>query len=496
MSRLGLLCKFLVIMSALSWKIMRQGYLGKFIRVPCAIRVTGALHLMGDRNLFRLFSTDVKPETTRGPYPGKKFNAFPFPYHFELEICIEDVTNLGMGIGRAVLDNGDRWVIMVPTVLPGEIVKVRIYRNHDSYSEADLLSIIKASDDRIEPLCRYFQSCGGCQYQHMNITAQRKWKKNQVISLLQRIGRLNVRNDTSSVINDGLTVNDVVGSDHLFYYRAKMTPHYGVPNPSKPMKIGFQKKNSNIIVDVDHCPIASKAINKKYAEARQSLLDMIQNNNKTFKRGATMLFREADNNYVSVDPREMVTQTVNKIKFEFKAGEFFQNNPHVLSLMVDHVLRQASSSKDGLCRYLVDAYCGSGLFSLCAAHLFQSVYGVEVSQLAVDAAKRNAEINNIGNAHFVCGSSEAIFDQIVSLPGNETVVIIDPPRKGCDMVFLSQLFDFKPKRIIYVSCDPATQARDTKHILENGYSVEDITPFDLFPQTRHIENVITYKLDK
>lgn len=422
---------------------------------------------------------------------GHKFKPFPFEYHTELRIEIEDITNLGIGIGRVCLPDGNRWVVMVPAVLPGEIVLVRVYRNHASYSEADLISVIQPSSDRVEPFCKFFQSCGGCQYQHMNISAQRKWKKNQVVSLLQRIGQVGNASISTSNMHNEVPVNDVVGSDHLFYYRSKMTPHFGTPNPQKPLKIGFQRKNSNVIIDVDHCPIASKPINDKYLESREKLLASVDS--KLWKRGATMLFRETDNGYVCTDPKESISQTVNSIKFEFKAGEFFQNNPYVLKLMVDHVLQKAVEG--GELRYLVDVYCGSGLFALCAAHMFQAVYGVEVSVLSIEAAKRNAETNLISNAHFLCGSSEAIFENIKHLPSQETVVILDPPRKGCDTLFLSQLFSFRPKKIVYVSCDPATQARDTKHIIENGYSILDITPFDLFPQTRHIENVITFQLD-
>lgn len=117
---------------------------------------------------------------------------------------------------------------------------------------------------------------------------------------------------------------------------------------------------------------------------------------------------------------------------------------------------------------------------------------MEVSELAVEAAKRNAHRNNITNVEFVCGVSEAIFEKVSYLPNNETVIILDPPRKGCDEVFLQQLFQFKPKKIVYVSCDPATQARDAKAIVADGYTILDVTPFDLFPQTRHIENVMVF----
>lgn len=430
-------------------------------------------------------------------YTPRKFKPFPFHYHEEITLEIIDITNLGLGVGRVTLPDGKKWVVMVPTVLVGEEVRVRIYRNYDSYSEADLVEVIQASPDRVLPQCAYFQQCGGCQYQHINITTQRIWKQNQVISLLQRIAGL------SSEITS--QVKEVVGTDHLYHYRSKISPHYDLPSKhnstasssatssTSGLKIGFQQRNSRIVVDIDQCIIASKEINQKYTEVRQSLHNKFADPNFTRpKYGATLLFRHADNDYICTDHREVIQQTVKDITFQFKAGEFFQNNPYVLPLMIDHVMKYAI---DPQCKYLVDAYCGSGLFALHGASSFEHVYGVEVSDLAIKAAQQNAQQNNIDNVSFLCASSEAIFKQIQHLPSEQTVMIIDPPRKGCDEVFLKQLFAFQPHKVIYVSCDPATQARDTKAIVSHGYDIVDITPFDLFPQTRHIENVMVFQFN-
>jgi tRNA (uracil-5-)-methyltransferase len=223
----------------------------------------------------------------------------------------------------------------------------------------------------------------------------------------------------------------------------------------------------------------------KYAEARKS----IEKSAVGKKKGATLLFREADDGVVETDNRAYITQTVKNIKFKFKAGEFFQNNPYVLSLMQEHVVKAAVGHG---CKYLIDTYCGSGLFSLCAADQFTHVFGVEISEPAVRAATQTAAANGIKNAEFLCGASEQIFSKVKHLRRNETVIVVDPPRKGCDAAFLEQLFVFGPRKIVYVSCDPATQARDAKLIVAEGYEVVDVTPFDLFPQTRHIENVMTF----
>ena len=180
-------------------------------------------------------------------------------------------------------------------------------------------------------------------------------------------------------------------------------------------------------------------------------------------------------------------ERIGDASFQFKAGDFFQNNPYILPVLVEYVSEQIKADS---VRYLIDAYCGVGLFAVSLGKRFEAVAGVEVSESAVLWARVNAEINQVKNAQFISGSAEAIFAD-VTFPREETSMVTDPPRKGCDQVFLNQLFAFAPKRLVYVSCDPATQARDLKILVEGGYHVERIQPFDLFPQTRHIETVAT-----
>lgn len=412
----------------------------------------------------------------------RKFVNFPFEYHEEIELQIEDLSNLGVGVGKYLLPDGQKWVVMVPTALPGEIVKCKIYKNHNSYSDADLIEVKFPSAGRISPPCPYYQVCGGCQYQHMTIDSQRSWKKRQVETLLERIGEF----DPSS-----FNVGTVIGSHHEYGYRTKITPHYDPPKSPEELQIGFLRRGTRSIVNIDKCIIASDAINDRYKKMRQEILDSIRK--KQVKRGATLLLREGDNGNVTSNHNDMIRQTVKDIVFEFKAGEFFQNNPHVLPLMLEYVIGEAKGLNSD-CDTLVDTYCGSGLFSLCGASSFKNIFGVEVSALAIEAANANMKRNNISNVEYLCGHSERIFETINGrIDPKRTVVIIDPPRKGCDESFLNQLFAFAPKRLVYVSCDPATQARDAKSIVAADYSMQKITPFDLFPQTRHIENVITFE---
>ena len=169
------------------------------------------------------------------------------------------------------------------------------------------------------------------------------------------------------------------------------------------------------------------------------------------------------------------------------AGDFFQNNPYILEDFTNHAAEQARGPGQ---KYLLDAYCGSGLFGLTLAKHFEQVVGIELSETSADWARRNALTNGIENAKFIAASAENLFADITFPPG-ETSVLIDPPRKGCSEDFLNQLFKFGPSKVVYVSCNPATQMRDLKSFIAEGYSIDNIQPFDLFPQTRHLECVIS-----
>src|SRR5581483_3190427 len=205
-----------------------------------------------------------------------------------------------------------------------------------------------------------------------------------------------------------------------------------------------------------------------------------------FARGATLLLRDAGGT-VTTDYDTVVTEEVGGLKLRFLARDFFQNNPFILPAFTAHVRDQAAASG---ARFLVDAYCGSGLFALTAAGAFERVAGVEISETSVAFARENAAANGIANAAFQAGEAATVFAG-ADFPPAETAVVIDPPRKGCDENYLRQLLAFGPRAVVYVSCDPATQMRDLKHFLAAGYTLRAVQPFDLFPQTRHLECVIT-----
>ncbi|KAL3935606.1 MAG: hypothetical protein SGARI_002906 [Bacillariaceae sp.] len=439
---------------------------------------------------------------------------------------------MGWGYGKLVKDiddNGgekdeilvkapDDWEVRVPLVLPGEVVKVRVLKNFDTYSEASLVEVIEASEERIQPTCPLAGTC--------------EWKTAFVRRNLHSQG---IQGYTSlDTINDKLFPTK--GTDEIYHYRNKLTPHYQAPvkmgdNEYELEAIGFQQLFSRKLVDVEECPIGTPAINVKYKETRKSLHEQAKQgllNNKKKRRknrknspkvyvGATLLFRQADddadgNPVIVTDHSEYMTTTVKGIKFRYQAGNFFQNNDYVVPLMVDGVLDAALKPVEGTegnkpPSYLIDCYCGSGLFALSASSKVKLCVGIEVNEKAAEEATDNANLNEITNCQFVAASAEAIFtsppaltiagfeeQKIQDFPREETVVVLDPPRKGCSGSFLEQLYKYSPQRIVYMSCGPSTQARDAKGIVEvGGYDIVSIQPFDLFPQTRHVECLVVFE---
>lgn len=462
----------------------------------------------------------------------KKFNDRPFAYHEEIELDISTLTNLGSGLGRVVLPaSGERapvvaapppagmlpsghgeaapatagdggWVVMVPFSLPGERVRARVFRNHRNFSEADLVAVLTPSPERVAPACALFGRCGGCQYQHLNYAAQLAWKRRQVAELLRHLAGVE------------FAVAPVSPSPRQLGYRSKITPHFAGPRKGggretgEPFPIGFLRQGTRFdILDVPHCPIATDGINRRLATLRPE----VRARAGDYPRGATLLLREASG-VVTIDHDTVITETIGAegaapcgtagamsgaavsegappLRLHFLARDFFQNNPFILPAFTRYVSAQAVGSG---ARFLVDAYCGSGLFALTAAPAFVRVAGIEISESSVRFARENAAANGIANATFQTGDATAIFAGL-EFPAAETAVIIDPPRRGCDAAFLRQLFAYGPRAVVYVSCDPATQMRDLKEFLAAGYELTAVQPFDLFPQTRHLECVLTLR---
>ena len=438
---------------------------------------------------------------------NKKFSDIPFTYHQEIELEITTLTNLGSGLGRVQLPGaqlpargsqlttepppaaGGGWVVMVPFTLPGERVRVRVFRNQKNFSEADLVAVLTPSPHRVAATCPLFARCGGCQYQHLAYSEQLLWKQRQVTELLRHMAGIE------------FAVAPVVPSPRELGYRSKITPHFNPPrDPAVPPPIGFLRQGTRFdIIDVPSCPIATDAINAKLPEVRARVHARAAAGE--YARASTLLLREASGQvttaYDAIITESIATGGAAPLQLRFLARDFFQNNPFILPAFTGYVRAQAAASG---ARYLVDAYCGSGLFALTAAPSFTRVAGIELSDSSIRFARENATANHLANVTFQSGDAAQIFAGLPALatPADpqafaaaDTAVIIDPPRKGCDENFLAQLFAYGPRAVVYVSCDPATQMRDLKAFLAAGYQLTAAQPFDLFPQTRHLECVLT-----
>ncbi|KAJ1026623.1 hypothetical protein NDA13_003997 [Ustilago tritici] len=434
------------------------------------------------------------------------------------------------GDGLAIAPERD-WVIAIPHTLPGEKVVAEITSNERLYSKGKLIEVLEKSDVRKDELvrCKYFGDCGGCQYQMIDYERQLEIKRGVVERAFARFSGL----DPSLVPQ----VLPTIASPNQYNYRTKLTPHFELPyelrrgrrsgihnNANREVVEGAEKTQYSVpigfdcigtkrVMDIEECPIATKTINRALPEAKQKVRDGIE----SFKNGATILLRDSLRTYESFAEDQAVTQppggevekeldtevvtdhkaTVKErvltTKFESPAGTFFQNNRGILPNLLDYVrdaIVSSSTPDSAEERYLVDAYCGSGLFSLCLASLFGEVSGVEISSESIKYATKNAELNSITNAKFLAGNAEDIFAKI-QYPADKTTVIIDPPRRGCDEEFIRQLVKLGPKHIVYVSCNVHTQARDVGQLIgmEAKYKIKSVRGADLFPQTHHVEGV-------
>ena len=371
----------------------------------------------------------------------------------KLTLTIHDIAFGGEGVGRI-----DDFVVFVPFVLLGEIVEIEITEVKKNFARAKLLRVTQSSPQRVEPECRYFGACGGCQYQHIAYPVQLQLKHKQISDLFERVGRIPADK-----------IAPVIPSPQPYGYRNRIMIRSQWNGPAKKLVIGFIRADNNFVEDIEECKIAEPAISEQIKHVRA---------NPPPKGGIKIVLRIPPENW-DVPP-----------------DSFFQNNFFLLPKLVETV---RGFLRDGGARHLVDLYCGVGFFGIELADLVESFVGVEYDRLAIKSAQRNSTNRKISNGEFISSTVEDVLPELLKKfsvladghhKENKTAVILDPPRKGCLPETLNLLRETRPSQIIYISCHPATMARDLNILCADGvFELARVQPLDMFPQTQHVECV-------
>ena len=447
--------------------------------------------------------------------------SFIVQQHDRLNVYVEDLTHDGSGVAKV-----EGYPLFIPGALPGEQVEVLVGKTLKNYGFAKLLEVIEPSPQRVEPPCPVFWDCGGCQMQHLSYEGQLIQKQKQVRDVIDRIAKL-----------PNVPVHPVKGMDNPWRYRNKSQIPFGEQNGR--IVSGFYKSRTHHIVDTDVCIIQSEEADLLMATLKREMLILGVDayNERTHKgllrhlivrkgkaTGEIMVVlvtskrkfpeREAvvemvkrvvpevtsimhnvnsektnvifGNDTSCLYGKSFIIDSIGDIDFEISARSFYQVNPEQTEVLYKQALDYAQLSGGEM---VIDAYCGIGTISLFLAKQAKEVYGVEIVPQAIEDAKRNAELNGLDNAHFEAGAAEDVIPNWYEQGKRFDVLVVDPPRKGCDEKLLQTILTYKPKRVVYVSCNPGTLARDLRILEDGGYKTQEIQPVDMFPQSSHVECV-------
>lgn len=360
----------------------------------------------------------------------------------------------------------------IPFTVDGDVVEAQTRIAKKKHLVCRLKRVVSPSPNRVEPPCPYFTRCGGCRYQHIDYSHQLAVKESQVKEALKRIGGFS-----------SAPVRQIIASPSPYSYRGKAEFHAqwhrGEP------RLGFFDVTGANVMDIDRCEILDESINRSFAEIRKALRD-----GETPADGRITLWSAAGPDSPGHSPDE-VSRIVKGRTFTVPREGFFQGNLLLTERLVAAVL-EAADCGAGDC--VLDLYCGSGLFSLFLAESAASVLGIEIDSAAVECARLNARAAQAANAEFRAGKVESSLESLKDK--GYGIILLDPPRAGCDKEVLAGIMDMGPAKVVYVSCDPATQARDLRVLAAGGFSLEYVQPLDMFPQTMHIETVAVLKKNR
>ncbi len=384
------------------------------------------------------------PESAEGP-PG----AVSVGEELTLEVC--DLAFGGEGVCRV-----ENFVIFVPFTIPGEKITAKVTEVKRQYARAKLLRVLEVSPERVKPRCKYFGVCGGCQYQHVQYEAQLKYKHKQISDIFSRLGGF----AESKIL-------PVMPNPSPWNYRNRIMIRSQWNKHIQGLHIGFIEHDCGLVVDIEECAIVEPEINRLITHVRQ---------NPPPRGGLKVVLRK--------EPED----------WQVGRDSFFQNNFHMLPGMVG-ALKDCLA--DSGVRYLYDIYCGVGFLGIELAGQVESFVGIEVDKQAIASARVNAERHGVTKGEFVLGSAEEVLPEYINrYPAGESCVILDPPRRGCHPSILTLLREIRPRQILYVSCHPATLARDLKNLCAEGlYEMRQIQPMDMFSQTQHVECAADLRLN-
>ncbi len=419
------------------------------------------------------------------------------------------------------------FTLFIDGALPGETVQARVIEKKQRYGRASLEHIDTVSPERVVPVCPLFERCGGCQVMHLSYPAQLEVKRQRVLDALERIAKI-----------PDVPVLSCLPSPQPLNYRNKIQ----VPIRSGPegLQIGFYARNSHNLVEVEECYIHCPLGQKVYAEAlallkssdftafdwntgkgdlRYMIIKTAVNTEELLVilvtsaideekiapfaeslmqkcpevKGVMQNINDAMQNVVLGDKfhliagQDSIEEEILGLRFKVSPASFFQVNPYQAERLYQTALEYAELTGE---EHVLDAFCGVGTLSLLFARHAKQVTGVECVPQAIQDARENARLNHIENAVFVLNEAETWIKSAKRID----VALLNPPRKGCDPDFIKELGRLKPARIVYISCDPATLARDLALLRQMGWSIDTVQPMDMFPQTAHVETIVKLSL--
>ena len=443
----------------------------------------------------------------------------PLNKNDDIELRIDSLGSEGQGVGRY-----EGMAVFVPFALPNELVKAHIIKVAKNYAVGKLIKVIEPSKVRREPRCSSFTRCGGCNLMHMDYAAQLEYKRGLVENAFARIAKI-----------EGVHVENTIGMDEPYHYRNKAAFPFAMVDGR--MCFGFFAPRSHRLILIDGCfieqeplynvasavhcwaeendiqpydeetgsgtirhvvsrittsgDIMAVIVTKGRPKKLNKLVDMLKERCEGIK--SIILNRnDEDTNvifgrsYETLWGEDTLTENLCGFEFSVSAASFLQVNPvqtECLYAQVEAFLPE----KDGF--EAIDVYCGTGTISMILSKRAKHVTGIENIKPAVEDAARNAERNGAGNADFICADAAEALPELIEKGTRPDVIVIDPPRKGCDKAVLNAITGSAVQRVIYVSCDPATLARDVRILVDCGYSIQKVQPIDMFPQTAHVETV-------